>query len=37
MLATAKEAIVAHEDWLKSRYTPREVNVLIELLTRLHE
>jgi DNA-binding MarR family transcriptional regulator len=37
MLATAKEAIRAHEDWLKSRYTPREVAVLIELLTRLHE
>ncbi|WCT77837.1 MarR family winged helix-turn-helix transcriptional regulator [Novosphingobium humi] len=37
MLATAKEAIRAHEEWLKSRYTPREVAVLIELLTRLHE
>jgi DNA-binding MarR family transcriptional regulator len=37
MLATAKEAIGAHEEWLKSRYTPREVGVLIELLTRLHE
>ncbi|MBB3955974.1 MULTISPECIES: MarR family winged helix-turn-helix transcriptional regulator [Novosphingobium] len=37
MLATAKEAIRAHEEWLKSRYTAREVAVLIELLTRLHE
>lgn len=37
MLSTAKEAIRAHEDWLKSRYTAREVAVLIELLTRLHE
>jgi len=37
MLATAKEAIRSHEDWLKSRYTAREVNILIELLTRLHE
>lgn len=37
MLATAKEAIREHEEWLKSRYTPREVAVLIELLTRLHE
>jgi DNA-binding MarR family transcriptional regulator len=37
MLATAKEAIRAHEEWLKSRYTAREVGVLIELLTRLHE
>jgi DNA-binding MarR family transcriptional regulator len=37
MLATAKEAIRAHEDWLKSRYTAREVALLVELLTRLHE
>lgn len=37
MLATAKDAIRSHEDWLKSRYTAREVNILIELLTRLHE
>ncbi|NBC36523.1 MarR family transcriptional regulator [Novosphingobium sp. FSY-8] len=37
MLATAKEAIRAHEEWLKSRYTAREVQLLIELLTRLHE
>lgn len=37
MLATAKEAIREHEEWLKSRYTAREVAVLIELLTRLHE
>ncbi|HWU04438.1 MAG TPA: MarR family transcriptional regulator [Novosphingobium sp.] len=37
MLAVAKEAIRAHEEWLKSRYTPREVTLLIELLTRLHQ
>ena len=37
MLATAKAAIVAHEEWLKARYTQREVAQLIELLTRLHE
>ena len=37
MLAKAKEAIGAHEAWLKARYTEREVSILIELLTRLHE
>lgn len=37
MLGIAKDAIRAHEEWLKSRYTPREVTLLIELLTRLHE
>ncbi len=36
-LGTAKEAIRAHEDWLKSRFTDREVTQLIELLTRIHE
>lgn len=37
MLTSAKDAIRTHEEWLKARYTEREVNVLIELLTRLHE
>ena len=37
MLCRAKAAIREHEEWLKSRYTAREVGVLIELLTRLHE
>ncbi len=36
-LATAKDAIRQHEDWLKSRFTDREVTQLIELLTRIHE
>lgn len=36
-LVTAKEAIVEHERWLKSRFTDREVDMLIEMLTRIHE
>lgn len=36
-LVTAKAAIQQHEHWLKSRFTPREVARLIELLTRIHE
>ena len=36
-LAEAKEAIAAHERWLKSRFSEREVETLIELLTRIHE
>ncbi len=36
-LAVAKEAVRAHEAWLKDRFTPREVRTLIELLTRIHE
>lgn len=36
-LAEAKKAIRAHEDWLKSRFTAREVARLIDLLTRIHE
>jgi DNA-binding MarR family transcriptional regulator len=36
-LARAKEAIREHEEWLKARFTPREVEQLIELLTRIHE
>ena len=36
-LADAKRAILAHEDWLKSRFTPKDVAKLIELLTRIHE
>lgn len=37
MLQVAKEAIAEHERWLKSRFTDKEVAVLIELLTRIHE
>ena len=36
-LGVAKDAIRAHEEWLKSRYTAAEVRKLIELLSRLHE
>ncbi len=36
-LIVAKKAIEAHEAWLKSRFTVREVERLIELLTRIHE
>jgi DNA-binding MarR family transcriptional regulator len=36
MLGRAKQAVGDHEAWLKSRFTPREVNKLIELLTRIH-
>ena len=36
-LVTAKAAIQQHEQWLKSRFTQREVAKLIELLTRIHE
>jgi DNA-binding MarR family transcriptional regulator len=36
-LATAKSAIRQHERWLKSRFTVKEVDKLIELLTRIHE
>ena len=36
-LVIAKDAIRQHEDWLKSRFTDKEVGLLIELLTRIHE
>ncbi len=37
MLSVAKSAIVEHERWLKSRFTDKEVQTLIEMLTRIHE
>jgi DNA-binding MarR family transcriptional regulator len=37
VLGTAKEAIRAHETWLKARFTDAEVTKLIELLERIHE
>ncbi len=37
MLSTAKRAIRQHEQWLKSRFSEKEVVKLIELLTRIHE
>jgi DNA-binding MarR family transcriptional regulator len=36
-LAAAKRAINQHEQWLKSRFTEKEVAKLIELLTRIHQ
>ena len=36
-LARAKDAIREHERWLKSRFTEREVETLIEMLSRIHE
>jgi DNA-binding MarR family transcriptional regulator len=36
-LSTAKRAIQQHEQWLKSRFSKREVSRLIELLSRIHE
>ncbi|RJT21304.1 MarR family transcriptional regulator [Chakrabartia godavariana] len=37
MLRVAKQAIIEHENWLKSRFSEKEVAKLIELLTRIHE
>ncbi len=37
MLRVAKQAILDHENWLKSRFSDKEVTKLIELLTRIHE
>lgn len=37
ILVTAKKAIRAHEKWLKSRFSDREVSQLIEFLVRIHE
>ncbi|MEH6660099.1 MAG: MarR family transcriptional regulator [Parasphingorhabdus sp.] len=36
-LASAKVAIQEHEKWLKSRFKPKEVELLIELLSKIHE
>jgi DNA-binding MarR family transcriptional regulator len=36
-LAMAKRAINQHEQWLKSRFTDKEVAKLIELLSRIHQ
>ncbi|MEO8113205.1 MAG: MarR family transcriptional regulator, partial [Phenylobacterium sp.] len=35
-LATARQAILEHEDWLKSRFTEAEADQFIELLRRIH-
>jgi DNA-binding MarR family transcriptional regulator len=36
-LAKARDAIAAHEAWLKGRFSPDEVKKLVEMLTRIHE
>lgn len=36
-LKQAKAAIQDHENWLKSRFTDKEVGQLIEMLGRIHE
>ncbi|MFM2099168.1 MAG: hypothetical protein RLZZ366_707 [Pseudomonadota bacterium] len=36
-LTLAKQAIAEHEAWLKSRFLPKEVEKLIEMLARIHE
>ncbi|MBO9697504.1 MAG: MarR family transcriptional regulator [Sphingopyxis sp.] len=36
-LKQAKAAILDHENWLKSRFTDKEVGKLIEMLSRIHE
>jgi len=36
-LDKAKLAIREHEDWLKERFTPEEIDKLVEMLTRIHE
>ena len=36
MLVRAKDAIAAHEAWLKRRFTPEEVEHLTALLRRIH-
>jgi DNA-binding MarR family transcriptional regulator len=36
-LDKAKLAIRAHEEWLKERFSPEEIDKLVEMLTRIHE
>lgn len=35
-LVSARACILAHEQWLKSRFSPAEVATLVELLRRIH-
>lgn len=37
VLAVAKDAVLEHENWLKARFTDKEIEKLIEMLTRIHE
>lgn len=36
-LASAKVAIQEHENWLQARFKKKEVEMLIEMLSRIHE
>ena len=36
-LAKAKVCIDEHEAWLKSRFTPQEIDKLVEMLARIHD
>lgn len=36
-LAQAKRAVEEHEAWLRARFTPREVETLVRLLSRIYE
>ena len=36
-LADAKNCIAEHEAWLKARFTPAEIEKLVEMLARIHE
>ena len=37
ILGHAKDAIREHEAWLKSRFTQKELDTLMELLARIHD
>jgi DNA-binding MarR family transcriptional regulator len=37
VLIVAKDAVARHENWLKSRFTDKEIERLIEMLSRIHE
>ena len=36
-LARSKDAVREHEAWLKGRFSPQEVEKLVEMLARIHE
>ena len=36
-LAAAKRCIAEHEGWLKARFSPAEIEKLVEMLARIHE
>ena len=36
-LAEAKRCIAEHEAWLKARFSPQEIEKLVEMLARIHE